>query len=406
MVSGRDVRLRYYAYEAATTMGPYLPVHVVYVLDQGYGVGFVALMQAVFSVTLLAMELPTGYLGDRLGRRWTLVLGNTCRVGGVLGYVLVDAAAGFLALKVLTGTGWAFRSGTVDAWLYELLATHDDPGEFARVSGRGSTAVLATSAVGAVVGGVLYGVHHALPFLLTAGVGALTLPILLSFPSAATDRIDEDEGAHSSSSLSVRDAIHALRAQVRRPAVRWVVAYSVLVFLVFDLSRTFEQPALESVGVPVAGMGLLYAGFKLFSAAAASTTGWLTDTLGVRGTLALAAPVLGLAYAAVAVVPLAIVPVLFLYRGGRSVLKPVRNHYLNERLEDVGRATVLSGASMVLSLAGAVARLGGGYAAARIGPIPFFAAAGVGLSLAAGVLWLAVSPVRPADSTTGVPADD
>lgn len=383
-------------------MGPYLPVYIIFLLDKGYGLEFVALMQAVFSVVLLAAELPAGYLGDRIGRRWTLVGANLFRVAGVAGYVVAASPGQFLFLKVLTGVSWALRSGAQDAWLYELLAAHDDPDAFVRVSSRGRTALMATSAVGAIVGGVLYQLNPALPFLLTGALGALTLPVLLTFPGTegAADVAGEAaaEADSSADALTVRQAVRTLRAQLGRPSIRWVVAYSVLLFLVFDLSRTFEQPAMDAVGVSVAGMGVLYAGFKLASAAAASTTGWLTDHLGLRRTLALGVPVLGAAYATVLVVPVAVVPVLFLYRGARSVLKPVRNQYLNDRLEDAGRATVLSGVSMALSLVGAVARLVGGEIAAVIGPVRFVAAAGIGLSLSAGVLWLAVSPVRPVES--------
>jgi MFS family permease len=408
MTTRRGVRWRYYVYKAATSMGPYLPIYVIFLLDKGYGLEFIALMQAVFSVVLLAAELPAGYLGDRLGRRWTLVGANLFRVAGVAGYVVAASPGQFLFLKVLTGVSWALRSGAQDAWLYELLAAHDDPDAFVHVSSRGRTALMATSAVGAIVGGVLYQLNPAFPFLLTAALGALTLPVLLTFPAAegAEEAADEvpTETDPAADALTVRQAVRTLRTELGRPSIRWVVAYSVLLFLMFDLSRTFEQPAMDAVGVSVAGMGVLYAGFKLASAAAASTTGWLTDRLGLRRTLALGVPVLGAAYATVLVVPVAVVPVLFLYRGARSVLKPVRNQYLNDRLEDAGRATVLSGVSMALSLVGAVARLVGGEIAAAIGPVAFVAAAGVGLSVAAGVLWLAVSPVRPVEGGTDRPA--
>jgi hypothetical protein len=40
-----------------------------------------------------------------------------------------------------------------------------------------------------------------------------------------------------------------------------------------------------------------------------------------------------------------------------TIVRPVRTQYLNDRLDDVGRVTVLSGASTVLALVGGVARL-------------------------------------------------
>lgn len=383
----RRVRWQYYAYRVTNSMGFYVPVSVIYLLHRGYGLEYIGFLQAVFSVSLLAAEVPSGYLGDRLGRRRTLAVGSLLRAAGLFGYVVVDFAAGYLFLKILFGVGWAFRSGNRDAWLYDVLDSHGDTGCFARVDSRASTALLLTSAGGALAGGFLYGLDPGLPFLVNGTVAVLGVPVLAVMPDGTGEHGDD---------VTVRTAVDTLRAQTHRPEVRWVVAYTVLLFLVFDLTRTFEQPALDTVGVPVTGMGVLYAAFKLVSAGAAAAVGWIQETLGARRSLLLAAPLVGLSYAAIALVPLAVVPVLFLYRGLRVVIRPIRNQYLNDRLADVGRATVLSGVSMVLSLAGAFARIGGGAIANRTGPLLFLAAAGATLSLSAGLLWIAVSPVRPA----------
>jgi predicted phage tail protein len=73
-------------------------------------------------------------------------------------------------------------------------------------------------------------------------------------------------------------------------------------------------------------------------------------------------------------------------------------------MDDVGRATILSGVSMVLSLAAGAANLLGGWIAAITGPIQFLAVAGVAVAAAGGLLWMLTSPIRPADETTATDA--
>jgi len=418
-MTARGLRVRYYAYRATTSWGLYLPVSVVYLLELGHGVGFVALTQAVFSGVLLAAELPSGYLGDRLGRRRSLALSSALRTAGLGVYAVAEARVAFLGAQVLFGVSWAFASGTADAWLYDLLAARGDADAFAAVAGRASTGELVVSAAGAVAGGLLFGAAAWLPFAANAVLAAAGLGVLAATPAVrAGANADGDptapggdgageeagRGAPDDDPLGVGEALAVLRAQAHRPAVRWVVAYSGLLFLVFNLTRTFEQPALTAVGVPATGLGALYAALKLVSAGAAATTGWFEERLGARWTLALAAPVVAVAYGSLAVVPAAVVPVVFVYRAARTVLRPVRNGYLNDRLADVGRATVLSGVSMVVSLATAGARLLTGPVAEVVGPVGVLAGAGVGLSALAGAVWLLTSPVRPAGTGAGLPA--
>ncbi|WP_128478875.1 MFS transporter [Halorussus pelagicus] len=418
----RGVVRRYYAYKMTNAYGFYLPVSVVYLTQvKGYGMEVIGLTGAAFLFAEVVAEIPTGYVGDRIGRRASLAAGNLLSAVTLGLWVVADSPLAYVGLNVVWAFGWAFRSGTGKAWLYEILDAHGEADEFARVSGRANTALLLTSGATAVAAGALVAVDWSLPFLANALLSALGIPILATLPTVASEREDAegddapgdgDAAAVADETFTVGDALRTLRLQARRPEIRWFVAFAALVYTLFELSRTFEQPAMTAAGVSVPALGLLYAGFKLVSAVAAASAGWIEQHLGVRGALGLLVPLLGATYAAIAFAPVLVVPVLFLTRGARSVFRPLRNQYLNDRVENVGRATVLSGATMVFSLVAGATKVGGGYAAAALGPIRFLAASAVVLTAGASLVWVAVSPVRPtgerddagSDSEVGAPA--
>ncbi|NHX36642.1 MULTISPECIES: MFS transporter [Halolamina] len=380
---------RYYAYRATLTNGFYLPVSVIYMEAQGLGLADIGFVQGVFLFGMVAGELPTGYLADYLGRRRTLALGNAVTATVMAGFVFASSTVGFTALFLLWSLAWTLRSGTSDAWLYELLAEQDIDGEFARLSGRAESVLLVVSAGTALTAGVLYTVDPALPFVANAAVASLGLPILFTLPgTGAADDADDEP------TMTVSRAASLLREQFTRPSIGWLVVYAALFNVVFSVTRVFEQPALRAVGVPVAGLGVVYAGFKLVSAVATGAAGAVQDRLGTRGVMLSLIPIFGVLYASFAVVPLLLVPAVFARRAVSQLVRPVRNEYLNDRLGDVGRATVLSGVSMVLSLASGSANVLGGRVAEGVGPVTFLAATGVAVSVAAGVLWLLTSPVR------------
>jgi len=425
MAESRAAILRYYAYRATTAYGFYLPVGLLY-LQQEYGWAVVGLTQGVFAFALVAAEIPTGYVGDRIGRRASLAAGNAISAGALGVFVFLDSPLQYAVLYAVWAVGWAFRSGTGEAWLYELLDVHDEADEYARVSGRSSTVLLLTSAATAAAAGVLVSYGWSVPLVANAALSAVGIPLVLSLPAvgdaaAAGDAhasrdtseshagSDADDGQASSDAdadvFTVRAAIRTLKLQVARPEIRWLVAYVALFHVLFAVTRPYESPIAKEVGVPVAAIGAMYAGFKLVSAGAASTAGWLQETVGTRRSFAMLVPVYGLAYASIALVPVLVVPVFFLNRGLKTVVGPLRDQYLNDRLEDVGRATVLSGASMALSLASGTATTASGWLVELLGPLQFLVAAGAVVSGAAGVLWLAVSPVRTReDATSDVPA--
>jgi MFS family permease len=400
MSDSRTLIWRYYLFQTTNSAGFYLPVAIYFLVDHGYGTDFVLFSYAVFSLAGVAVEIPTGYLGDLVGRRGSLALGAGLRAASIAAYPFAVASpVAVLGLHVTWAAGRAFRSGTEDAWLYEVLDARFDAEEYARIEGRGSSVLLATSAGAAIAGGLLYTVDPAYPFLANAGLALLGLPVLATFPAIAT----AGDGDGDDEVFGVRDAAGVLALQARRPGVRWLVAYAALFMALFSVTRSLEQPALDAVGVPVAGLGVLYAAFKLVSAATAASAGWVQERLGVRRVFALLVPAYLVAYAAIAVAPLAVLPVLFFNRSRRLVTRPVRNQYLNDRLDDVGRATVLSGASMALSLAAAGAKFAVTPLAARLGPVGVLPYVGVGLALLAGGLWVTTTPVRAHGGCDGPP---
>lgn len=388
---------RYYFYRVTLSSGFYLPVSVIYMEARGLGLADIGLVQGVFLFAMVSAELPTGYLGDRLGRRTALALGNGLTTSVMAGFVFADTVVDFGALYVVWAVAWTFRSGTADAWFFELLSATGDDGEYARLSGRAEAVSLGVSAAAAVAAGLLYTVSPWIPFGANAVLAALGLPVLFTMPRTKN-------GADDEPTMTVRRAAGVLREEFARPALRWLVLYAALFNIVFSVTRVFEQPALTAVGVPVAGLGLLYAGFKLVSAAASSVAGPLQDWLGTRGVLFALVPVFGIVYASFSVIPLLLVPAVFMRRAIEQVVRPVRNEYVNSRIEDMGRATVLSGVSMALSLASGTANVLGGHVADSVGPVRFLSVTGVAVAIVAGGLWLLTSPIRDGDSGSEVGA--
>lgn len=110
-----------------------MPVIVIFWSQCGLDLTEIMLLQVAFSATIIALEIPTGYLADLLGRKGTLVAGCAVAAAGMAAYSLGSGFWGFLAAEVLLGTGLSLLSGTDTALLYDTLRATGKEGEFTRV---------------------------------------------------------------------------------------------------------------------------------------------------------------------------------------------------------------------------------------------------------------------------------
>ncbi|MBU2993938.1 MFS transporter [Octadecabacter sp. 1_MG-2023] len=192
------------------------------------------LLYAVYDVATTLLEVPSGYMSDRLGRRFTLIASACAAVTGTALLAIGDSFVVFALGQVLIGMGAAFASGTDEAMLYESLAAIDRADEVETqevIAWRYSFIALAVSAV---TGGVLALISPALPF----GASAVALLGLIWVTLRFVEPPRETAMAEGAELLRVSH----LGANFRNPVLLWFFALTVLMYGFSHLPFVFGQP--------------------------------------------------------------------------------------------------------------------------------------------------------------------
>jgi len=83
---------RLYLIKVAKWFMLYMPIVVPFYESNGLGMKDIMVLQAVYSVAIVILEIPSGYLADVIGRKKTLIIGA---VFGVLGFTTYSFSIGF-----------------------------------------------------------------------------------------------------------------------------------------------------------------------------------------------------------------------------------------------------------------------------------------------------------------------
>jgi hypothetical protein len=172
-----------------------------------------------------------------------------------------------------------------------------------------------------------------------------------------------------------------------------------------DAIRGNLDAALASVGLPEAAtLGFLYSAFTVVSAVASDRAEDVESLLGTRTALLGIPALIAVLFLLPAVVPVLAFPMFFVMKGGGAVFHPISGQYLNDRLESVGRATVLSTVSMFSALSRIPFAVGSGVVADVFDARTAVAALGGTFMLCAVVLQVVGRGVA-SDARHGTPAD-
>jgi predicted MFS family arabinose efflux permease len=290
----------------------------------------------------VVLEVPTGLLADRIGRRTSLLAGAVMCVLGECVYASGHSFGVFLAGEIILALGMTFTSGADAALLFDTLSALGRRDEFQRHEGRARAVQMVAVAVCSVVGGVV-GAHSTRATLWMSAAGsvvALVFAGLLVVPASTKPAAERPASALS----LLADTLRFLR---KHRLVRWYVMFSAVLSGSATWLLWLYQPYLQWTGLPVWSFGLIFALFNLGAAAASQLSARYDQRTGPTGAL------LGLAAMQVLpLLPMALVPAggtflfILLHQAVRGILRPlVADRVLAYTFADK-RATVLSVASL------------------------------------------------------------
>ncbi|GAB3353635.1 MFS transporter [Modestobacter lapidis] len=343
---------------------PLYPLYALLFAGTGLSDADVSALLALWSVTAVLAEVPSGALADRFSRRAALVAAGVLQA---LAYVLWTAwpgTPGFAAGFVVWALGAALVSGALEALLHDGLAAAGAADQFGRVYGWVSAMELLSQLPTALLAAGLYalggfplvGWASVAGCLVAAGLAA-RLP---EAPRPPATGPDDEPGWWAVLRSGVTEAVH-------RPAVRAAVLLVVLLGGLDAVEEYFPLLARDW-GVPVAVTPLAVLGIPLAGAAGAAlggrATAWRPRTLTVALGCSGAALVVAAALAAAA----GLVAVAVGYALYRLVLV-VAESRLQAAIEGPARATVTSVSGVGVELAALAVFAGyalGGLAAVAV----------------------------------------
>ncbi|MGY1687508.1 MFS transporter [Geodermatophilus sp. SYSU D00867] len=369
------------AWTALSGLAPVYPLYALLFLDTGLSPAQVSGLFALWSVTGLVAEVPTGVLADRWSRRGALVLAGVLEAVGFVLWTVAPGLPGFAAGFVVWGVGGALVSGAAEALVYEALAAVGAEEEFVRVQGAMTATELLVQVPTALLAGVLVEAGgYALVGWASVGVCLAAAALATRFPET-TPTGDDDGGP-------------GLRAAVgealRRPSLRLTVVAVALLGGLDALEEYFPVMARDR-GVPTELVPTAVLGVALAGAAGAALAGRLGRLPSRALPVLLAVSAALLAAGALAGTPVALAAVALSYGLYLAVLV-VGEARLQEQVPGAARATVTSVAGLGIELASLLV----------------FAAWALGSALAVAALFLAVVPItwsafRPTPRPGAVP---
>lgn len=326
------------------------PVYALLFADTGLSLWQISSLFALWSITGILLEVPSGAWADAVSRRLLLWLGPLLTAVGFGLWVLIPSYGAFAVGFVLWGAGGALGSGALEALVYDELDRLGAADRYARVMGRARAARLLGTTVAAGLAG---------PVVALGGYPAVGAASVLAclLTAATASRFPEHRVRPENGGDSWATTLRTGLAEVRRDrSVRGALLLIPAVAAVWGALDEYTPLLVRDIGVAEATVPYLILLIWAGVTAGSLLTG-PAERLGTRGLAALlagAALALAVGAAAGTTAGIALVGLAF---GGFQLAEVLADVRLQHRIDESRRATLTSVASLGTEL-GTVATFG------------------------------------------------
>lgn len=324
-----------------------MPIIVLFYEDNGLGLKEIFLLKSVYSIVLVILDIPTGYLADAWGRRNCLFTGCLLAFGGYICYSFSSALGAFFIAEILLGMGQSLVSGADSALLYDTMLANQRENEYLKYEGRVTMVGNFSEAFAGISGGLLAAYSLRLPFYAQVFIASIGIPASLFLIE------------------------HHIKTKIRNPLANiWqIIRYSLVTNkkLCYDIMFSgvigaatltmawFVQPLLMKIDLPTGLFGVVWTVLNLTVGIAALYSDRLNTLLGENRTYALILVFITGGYVAVSFnINYFCLFLLLLFYVVRGFATPILKGYINRQTFSEMRATVLSIRNFIIRLIFAV----------------------------------------------------
>lgn len=317
----------------------YAPIATLYRQAQGVSLFQITIIESISLILMIALEIPWGYIADRIGYKKTLLICNILYFVSKIVFWKATGFIDFLIERLMLSVVLSGVSGCDSAYLYISAGEKESHKVFGIYSAMGSAGLVAAS----IVFSVFVGDNYPLSGFLTVISYGVSMLLTLFLPNIPVQKKD-----HTGLQNNIKAVIEAFKSNKR--FLLFLLAAMFLTESNQTITVFFSQIQYLRSGIPIKFMGYIYI-LLTFSSLLSAVSSKLTKLIGETRATRMLFAAAGISCIILTFTVHPVVSVLFivLLRISASFFVPINMKIQNQQVCIADRATMLSVYSSIIN---------------------------------------------------------
>ncbi len=246
---------RFYLTEFLKTQRYFIPIMILFLQFSKLSYTQIFILYTIESAIVFIMEIPSGVMADRLGKKSILILARSFLIPAYILFFFADNFLLFIPAMIFLGLNKAFKSGTHKAFIYDYLKQTGSKISPSEVFGKGKFWGRIGEALSSLFGGWIamkFGYNFVFLFTL--------IPSAINVLNAVTyERIEENINNGKSFSPGITPHLSSTLKELKEnKLVKKLIINSSIFMICAETLEIYFQPYMVNVNVPLQWFGAIY----------------------------------------------------------------------------------------------------------------------------------------------------
>jgi len=250
----QEVKSNIWKYYLATSLvhfGFFTPIIQIFFLDNNLTITKIAFLGVVWSIVRIILEVPSGILADKWGRKKVLIVSSLFAIFQVSMLIYANNYWHFFLASILSAVSYSFLSGTNTAIFYDTLKQLKREDDFEKLWARQHIYQQIPLVIAFVSSGFLYKFSHLLPFQLSLIFLIASLVVVLTFKEPKYHKPIEEVNVFTHFTKSMKHIF-------KNNFLKTILIFTIIFSIGSDLSYGYGQIYLKQLALPVVLFGIAY----------------------------------------------------------------------------------------------------------------------------------------------------
>ncbi len=271
---------KYYLASALAYFGFFTPIIQLFYLDHNLTITKIAFLGVVWSIVRIIVEVPSGILADKWGRKKVFAISSLFAIFQVAMLVYATNYWHFILASILSAVSYSFLSGTNTAFFYDTLKQLKKEDQFERLWARQEIFQQIPLVIAFTLSGFLYEFSPLLPFQLSLIFLVASLVVVFTFKEPKYHKPIGEVNVFTHFTQSMKFIF-------KNNFLKTMLIFTVIFSIGSDLSYGYGQIYLKQLALPVVLFGIAYTFKSLLCTIFANVAHLIRKRIDYRGIFAL-----------------------------------------------------------------------------------------------------------------------